>query len=107
MSESPLRVIQWATGSIGAHAIPAILEDPGFELAGAKVYSESKEGRDVGDLLGIEAYADDMALATEQDFPIWENKVYHDRPRLCDGDGPVGDYRRWASQFYVDEEGAL
>lgn len=54
MSESPLRVIQWATGSIGAHAIPSILEDPGLELVGAKVYSEAKDGRDVGDLLGIE-----------------------------------------------------
>jgi 3-ketosteroid 9alpha-monooxygenase subunit A len=54
----------------------------------------------------FEAYADDMAVATEQDFPIWENKVYRDRPRLCDGDGPVRDYRKWASQFYVNEEGA-
>jgi hypothetical protein len=49
MSESPLRVIQWATGSVGADVIPAILEDP----------------------------------------------------------GPVGDDRRRASQFYVEEEGAL
>jgi hypothetical protein len=47
------------------------------------------------------AYADDMALAVEQDFPIWENKVYHTAPRLCDGDGPVPDFRRWAAQFYV------
>ena len=54
MSESPLRVIQWATGSIGSHAIPAILEDPRLELVGVKVYSESKDGRDVGELLGID-----------------------------------------------------
>ena len=47
------------------------------------------------------AYADDMALAVEQDFPIWENKVYRAAPRLCDGDGPVPDFRRWAAQFYV------
>jgi hypothetical protein len=46
-------------------------------------------------------YADDMALAVEQDFPIWENKAYHATPRLCDGDGPVSDFRRWAAQFYV------
>ena len=49
------------------------------------------------------AYADDMAAAVEQDFPIWENKVYHERPRLCDGDGPVAEYRSWAAQFYLDE----
>ena len=51
-----------------------------------------------------QAYSDDMAAAVEQDFPIWENKTYYDRPRLCDGDGPVGDYRKWASQFYVQTE---
>ena len=50
-----------------------------------------------------QAYADDMALAVEQDFPIWEHKVYHGAPRLCDGDGPVPDFRRWAAQFYVAE----
>jgi phenylpropionate dioxygenase-like ring-hydroxylating dioxygenase large terminal subunit len=49
----------------------------------------------------LAAYADDMAAAVEQDFPIWENKTYLERPRLCDGDGPVGDYRKWAAQFYV------
>ncbi len=49
------------------------------------------------------AYADDMAAAVEQDFPIWENKTYLERPRLCEGDGPVGDYRRWAEQFYVEK----
>ena len=24
-----------------------------------------------------------------QDIPIWENKKYHARPLLCDGDGPI------------------
>jgi phenylpropionate dioxygenase-like ring-hydroxylating dioxygenase large terminal subunit len=35
-----------------------------------------------------------------QDIPIWENKVMKSRPVLCDGDGPVGIFRRWAKQFY-------
>ena len=48
------------------------------------------------------SYADDMAFAVEQDFPIWENKAYRATPRLCEGDGPVSDFRRWAAQFYVD-----
>lgn len=51
-----------------------------------------------------QAYADDMAAAVEQDFPIWEHKAYHERPRLCDGDGPVADYRKWAAQFYVERD---
>ena len=36
----------------------------------------------------------------EQDIPIWENKRYLSKPMLCDGDGPIAEYRRWASQFY-------
>ena len=54
VTAAPIRVIQWATGSIGTHAIPAILEDPGLELVGVKVYSEAKEGKDAGTLVGID-----------------------------------------------------
>jgi 3-ketosteroid 9alpha-monooxygenase subunit A len=38
----------------------------------------------------------------EEDLVIWENKRYVPRPVLCDGDGPIGRFRRWASQFYDD-----
>jgi hypothetical protein len=38
----------------------------------------------------------------EQDIPIWENKVYRHDPMLCDGDGPIMQYRRWARQFYYE-----
>jgi hypothetical protein len=37
----------------------------------------------------------------DQDIPIWENKKYLDKPMLCDGDGPISEYRRWAAQFYA------
>ncbi len=39
----------------------------------------------------------------EQDIPIWEHKKYLERPVLCDGDGPIADYRRWFGQFYAEE----
>lgn len=62
-----------------------------------------KNGRSDAEMAAFHrAYADDMARAVEQDFPIWENKAYHAAPRLCDGDGPVPDFRRWAAQFYVE-----
>ena len=51
------------------------------------------------------AYADELAFAVTQDFPIWENKVYREAPLLSDGDGPVPAYRRWASQFYPRDRG--
>jgi hypothetical protein len=42
-----------ATGSVGRHAVAAVLEHPDLELAGALVYSDGKAGRDVGDTCGI------------------------------------------------------
>ena len=35
-----------------------------------------------------------------QDIPIWENKVFRAEPLLCEGDGPIPGFRRWARQFY-------
>ena len=39
-----------------------------------------------------------------QDVPIWENKIYRDRPMLTTSDGPVIQYRRWFRQFYSDPD---
>jgi len=36
----------------------------------------------------------------EQDIPIWENKIYRERPPLTATDGPIPEYRRWYRQFY-------
>jgi cholesterol 7-desaturase len=41
-----------------------------------------------------------FASDASQDFPIWQNKDYVDPPRLARGDGPIGQYRKWAKQFY-------
>jgi len=46
-------------------------------------------------------YVADNVRTFEQDFPIWENKIFRERPLLCDGDGPIAAYRRWAAQFYA------
>ena len=47
-------VIQWATGAVGRHAAAAVIDHPELELVGALVYSEDKDGRDVGELVGVE-----------------------------------------------------
>lgn len=46
------RVVQWATGNIGTHALRAVVEHPQLELAGVYVYSDDKAGRDAGELCG-------------------------------------------------------
>jgi phenylpropionate dioxygenase-like ring-hydroxylating dioxygenase large terminal subunit len=37
-----------------------------------------------------------------RDAPVWESKLYVERPALAKGDGPIGVYRRWARQFYPE-----
>lgn len=67
------RVIQWATGTVGVHAIPAIAAHPDLELAGLWVHSDAKAGRDAGEIcgvgpLGVFATQDaDALLATDAD----------------------------------------
>ncbi|XVQ08289.1 Rieske 2Fe-2S domain-containing protein [Spirillospora sp. CA-255316] len=36
-----------------------------------------------------------------QDIPIWENKVYRDRPVLRPMEKEIGEHRRWSRQFYT------
>lgn len=43
----------------------------------------------------------DIVKQMNEDVPIWENKTYHARPVLCDGDGPIAEFRRWAERFYA------
>jgi nitrite reductase/ring-hydroxylating ferredoxin subunit len=43
-------------------------------------------------------------LQFTQDVPIWENKIYRERPMVTTVDGPVAQYRRWFRQFYPGGE---
>ena len=46
------RVVQWATGAVGATQLQEIIDDPELELVGLFVYSDDKVGRDAGELVG-------------------------------------------------------
>jgi phenylpropionate dioxygenase-like ring-hydroxylating dioxygenase large terminal subunit len=46
------------------------------------------------------AFIREVTRQLEQDIPIWEHKTYFERPALCDGDGPIGLFRKWCRQFY-------
>ena len=52
----------------------------------------------------IKAYATNLREGFLQDIRIWENKVYRERPVLCDGDGPIGKLRKWYQQFYLPKQ---
>jgi hypothetical protein len=48
------RVVQWATGNVGRHALRAVLERDQFELVGVHAFSPDKVGADAGTLAGID-----------------------------------------------------
>lgn len=48
-----LKIIQWGTGTAGKLTAQAVHESPDFELAGCYVYTDAKNGLDVGDICGI------------------------------------------------------
>ena len=52
------------------------------------------------------AYIAEIEKQLGQDIPIWENKVYVNPPLIVEGDGPIGLFRRWAKQFYSENQGA-
>ena len=49
----PIRVIQWATGSVGKFAIASCRQNEAFELVGCYVHSPEKAGRDAGEIAGV------------------------------------------------------
>jgi hypothetical protein len=85
------RVVQWATGNVGRHAIKAILDHPDLELVGVHVTSPAKAGQDAGELVGREpvgvlASADlDELLALDADcvahMPLPSKQVGDDPDR--------------------------
>jgi hypothetical protein len=49
----PLRVVQWATGYVGALCLEELIKNPDFELVGVLVYGD-KAGKDAGAIVGLE-----------------------------------------------------
>ncbi len=55
---------------------------------------------------GAEQAAEMLCGGVSQDIAIWENKVYRSQPVLTRSERPILEQRRWARQFYCDEEQA-
>lgn len=54
-----------------------------------------------------EAEGEESAGFESVDFIVWNHKKYRPNPLLCDGDGPVLQFRKWFKQFYVADEETL
>jgi 2,4-diaminopentanoate dehydrogenase len=82
------RVVQWTTGNVGKSSVNAITANPTLELIGCYAFSAEKDGRDVGELCGMEPLnvkaTNDIAalLALKPDCVIY-NPMFADVDELC------------------------
>lgn len=71
MKKPRYRVIQWATGSVGAVALKHFLENPHIEVAGVLVHSSEKVGKDAAEIVGLPPIGllatDDVEAIVEMD----------------------------------------
>jgi len=74
--------------------------DPWTTRLTFSVLTRERDRRDPEIASALQRYEADNVRTLEQDFPIWENKCYRERPPLCEADGPIHEFRRWARQFY-------
>jgi hypothetical protein len=61
------KVAVWATGGVGKYAIRTIADRPNLDLVGVWVHSDDKNGRDAGELAGIDPVG---VLATQDESEI-------------------------------------
>ncbi|MBW8785537.1 MAG: hypothetical protein JF593_13020 [Novosphingobium sp.] len=53
MTQMTYRVIQWATGTVGAASLKHFIENPVIDLVGVYVTNPDKAGKDAGDIVGL------------------------------------------------------
>jgi len=63
-------------------------------------FAARRRGNPIVRALVSHLFMREVARQFEQDTPIWEHKVHLPRPVLCDGDGPIWQYRKWYQRFY-------
>ncbi|TDO07011.1 phenylpropionate dioxygenase-like ring-hydroxylating dioxygenase large terminal subunit [Mycobacterium sp. BK086] len=49
-------------------------------------------------------FARDFCKQIEQDIPIWEAKIYRDKPALARGESAITEFRNWAERSYSSTE---
>jgi hypothetical protein len=91
-----IRIIQWGTGNVGKHALRTIVERPGYELVGLRVYNPDKVGKDAGELLGTESVGVVATDDTDEILAIDADCVCYTAlgSTLADFEGPLDDICR-------------
>ena len=80
-----VRVVQWATGNIGARSLRGVIEHPELTLAGVYVTSAAKAGKDAGDLCGLPATGVTATNDVDEILALKADCVLY-MPAACDVD---------------------
>ena len=80
-----VRVVQWATGNIGARSLRGVIEHPELTLAGVYVTSAAKAGKDAGDLCGLPATGVTATTDVDEILALKADCVLY-MPAACDVD---------------------
>jgi 4-hydroxy-tetrahydrodipicolinate reductase len=85
LSASSYRVVQWATGNIGARALRTVIEHPNLTLVGVYVHSPDKARRDAGELCGLGPTGVVATNDVDEIVALGADCVLY-MPRACDFD---------------------
>lgn len=53
-----------------------------------------------------QAMRKELCKQLDQDKIVWDRQKYIERPSICDGDGPILQFRKFFSQFYAEKQAA-
>ena len=67
-TQQPYKVIVWGPGYLGQACIKQPLQRPEFELVGVLAYSESKNGKDAGELVCTTRLLENLHYTKENTF---------------------------------------
>lgn len=88
------RVIQWATGNVGKHAIRGVVAHSDLSLAGLYVHSADKAGRDAGEIAAIDALGISATNDIKEVLALDADCVIHaPLPSEIYGDDPASDIK--------------
>jgi len=90
----PIRVIQWATGSMGKACLRAVLDDDRFQLVGLLVYSDAKAGRDAGEIARRPETGVSATRSIDEILALDADVVIHTPMLSAPYDGHDADVRR-------------
>ena len=76
------------------------VDDERFVLH-SRLHTRDSGSAEINEAIG-KAFTERFMFEVEQDLKVLDYKRHLVKPRLCAGDGPIHQYRKYAAEFFVD-----